>query len=302
MRKLLTLLTFILALSVLSCGGPGTDGGTLTITNTVNVSNFVDVTITNSPDQYIDTALMNAVIGEWLVTLELFTDVSNGLDAESNIIYIQYQNTNTYTSISNGGMDGAYTFKFKPNFYVNKIVYNGQGTVDEYYTNLYIFSILSNVYGYRIDLEAVSQSAESHYLKPSGPFLVLGYSTNEYVVKTNYLYNFTVTNVTTDTNSTSILISHTNDWVFYIDKQKIIDSYSFYYSTNFISGSEWHTNMTLGPDTNYYQLFVDENVKSSRQESVTITYTYNGWGASTSPYINFMLDQNKGYQLQKIKE
>jgi hypothetical protein len=199
-------------------------------------------------------------------------------------------------------MDGAYTFKFKPSFYADKIVYNGQGTIDEYYTNVYKYSILSNVYGYRIDMEVVAFNSESHYLKPSGPFKVLGYSTNEYTIKTNYLQNFKITNVTTSTNVTSILISKTNDWVYHIDKQKIIDSYSFYYSTNFVSGLKWNTNVVLGPDTNYYQLFVDANVKSSRQESVSITYTYNGWGASTTPYINFMLDQNKGYKLLKIKE
>ncbi|OHD54583.1 MAG: hypothetical protein A2Y33_03515 [Spirochaetes bacterium GWF1_51_8] len=305
MKRYLTFLTILCFIMTLSCGGP-VDGSSVTVTNHYNVtnytgiSNFTDVVITNTPDQYIDVNLMNAVEGEWFVPLETFTDISNGMDANSNIIYIQFKNSNVYTSISNDGMDGAYSLKFLDG-YVNKIIYNGQGTVYEIVTNLYKYTILSNAYGFRIDLEKPQFTEEIRYVVPVGPFKVLGYMTNEYIVKTNITENYRTTNVTVTTNLTSLVVKQTNDWEFHVEINKQIDSYTFDYSIQVIGAGTNQTNLVFGPDTNYYQLFIDANVKSSRQETIKYTYTYNGWGATSSPYDNFMLTPDYSYQLMKIK-
>lgn len=291
-------LTAVSLISIASCG---TVTNTLTLTNNVAISNYVDVMITNTPDQVIDSGLMNAVIGEWLITMETYDDDYQDYDTNSNIIYIHYVKTNTYSSTTNGGVDGAYSLVFKNDFYVDQYTYLGTGTLDFITTNVYKYSILSNEYGYRIDLEITYYSEETSYLQPSGPIELLSYSTNEYIVKTNYQQNYKITNIFTATNIVTSIVTETNDWLLTIERDKIIDSYTFAFSTNFIGGSIWNTNIELGPDTNYYQLYIDGTTKSFRQETVVNSYTYNSWEVSGNEYVNFTLDQNTHYKMKKIK-
>lgn len=263
----------------------------------IAITNFVELVITNTPEQTVDVDLMNAVLGEWLCVQETLLDYTNGYDEYSNVIYLPYVLTNTYDSITNNNQDGAFTFRFNASRYADKIVYTSQGTVLAFYTNAYRYTILSNQYGYRIELELRAEDAQTHYIRPMGPFTVLSTNIEVYTAKTNYQAWFSVTNIFVATNSTVLVVNQTNYWQHYIDREAMVDSFTMQWSQ---SGSL--TNMTWTPDTNLTRILSQQAGSLSRyQENHTIVTTVGDGDASDSSTLDFSLNYADSFILQKIK-
>ena len=290
-----------LILLVASCGNIG---GNLTQTNTLQIyhtnnyakSNYVEVVITNTPQQTIAVNYMNAVLGDWFVEMDTVTGNSNGLDAHTNIIYIYYQKTNTYTSISNDGKNGAYCFRFKGDRNVDRLIYNGLGAVYQILTNEYRYAIYSNQYGFRVDMEVLDNTEETRYIRPFGITEFASGMIEEYIIKTNFQKNFRITNVILTTNNTLVKVTQTNGYKLYVDRDKMIDSYSFTLS---VSGAI--SNLKFEPDTNYYKLASESLTKSYRQENEKITFSQAGKTISGTTLYDFSLDKNKSFKMKRIK-
>ena len=261
------------------------------VTNRWVNTNYTSVVVTNEPIEGSDVTLMTSMFGEWLITFESFTDYTNDASG-TNFFY--FKNSNTFISTTNGGIDGAYTYRFKPNFCVDKAIYNGQGGLMSESYDLYRYSIISNEYGNRIDLEVVESAEEIRYVRPFGETEFLMDPIYEYITKTNFIHQMRITNVTIETNDLMALVVKTNGWLLYIERIKKVKSFIFRISIN-----SNQSNVILDPDTNYYQT-ISAPTKSVRDIAELINSSVNNI-VNYSRSEKFTMETNISLRMRKIR-
>ncbi len=291
MKKIILLIMMITGLAAVSCTtNPDAVSG-------IAFTNYVQLFITNTPDHIVDVDMMNAVKGEWLVTLETYTDQSNATIGGTNVVAVHYVQTNTYDSVTNGGYDGAFSFFFKPDFFVDKIVYNSQGGVLSRYTNAYKYSILSNESGLRMALSIAGYYTKTTYLEPVGPYTFLTDPLTNIQVKTNIGAYGALTNVSYTTNVDYLVVSQTNYWQQVIEVSETTESYEFQF---LIQGNE--TNSIWTPDLNYFNVMNSHaSTLSIIQDTANQTVPLDGGSSTESVLVDFQLYENNSYMLKKIK-
>lgn len=259
---------------------------------TQETTNTVVIYVTNAPQNQVDTNMMATVFGEWLIVQETYQTMTNGANGAPIVCVI----TNTYDSTTNGGNDGAYSYVFKSDGYVNKKVYNSQGGVMKVYTNVFWYGIVSNSYGYRIDLELLEEQCVTVYWMPDGPMEMLLEPIEVEVIKTNYLRNYTLTNVVRETNTVSFVVTNTNSWLQYMERKKYFISYVWKIEVD----SDGYTNQVWTPDTNTYQVIVNSGMRSTSSVTETLIINVNQTNVTLNGIQDFTLLPWETRRLKKL--
>lgn len=259
---------------------------------TQETTNTVVIYVTNAPQNQVDTNMMATVLGEWLIVQETYQTMTNGASGEPIVCVL----TNTYDSTTNGGNDGAYSYVFKSDGYVNKKVYNSQGGVMKVYTNVFWYGIVSNSYGYRIDLELLDEQCITVYWQPDGPMEMLLEPIEVEVIKTNYLKNYRLTNVVRETNTVSFVVTNTNSWVQYIERKKYFTSYVWRLEVD----GNGYTNQVWTPDTNTYQVIMNGGIRSTSSVTETLIINVNQTNVMVNGIQDFTLLPWETRRLKKL--
>jgi len=293
------ILGLILLLIFSSCTSLSEIANSVNTSNQVNITNIVSITNTvttvnvltysNTADRIYNTNEMYSILGEWLVIEQAVINYSNGIDYDSNFIQIPYVVTNYFNSISN---EFAYSYSFKDNFYVDDISYNTDGGIDFIEKDKYIFAILSNQTGSYIELVEPSSIEETRYLRYEGDTVYRENGFEVYTEKTNFKYNYTVTNIYTETNTKYFMIYNTNNIITVSDYKRKYRLYEYSLKTEITNG-ETNLIMEWRPAYNYV-------LRSYVREKSLISTSSNG-NIDKNSYITFELESYNYFILKKIK-
>ncbi|MCX7882210.1 MAG: hypothetical protein N2314_03185 [Brevinematales bacterium] len=244
-------------------------------------TNTIVIYVTNAPQNQVDTNMMTAIYGEWLVIQETYQTMTNGSGGEMLMCVV----TNNYDSTTNNGRDGAYSYVFKSDGYVNKKVYNAQGGVMRVYTNLFWYMVVSNTYGYRIDLELLDEQRVTVYWQPDGPMDMVLNPVEVEIIKTNYLKNYTLTNEVRETNTTYFVVTNTNGWLQCVERERYFISYVWRLDVdgNNVSNQVWT------PDTNTYQVIMRGGTRSLSSVTETLVIHVNQTNVMVNGIQDFVL-------------
>lgn len=229
-KIIFTVLLTVVAFTALSCSGAGgvvDQTNTTYITNITGITNLSGAVISNTAAGYPDLGAMSNMEGQWLITFNIFLNVEQVYDVNSNLVWTWIQRTNYVGNLSNNGTNGAVTYTFKLDGTVDKTTYNAQGNIDTVVTNFYLFAAYTNAQAQWIELTDPLTVKETAWLEYDGYYLTTNVAVDVITVKTNYQQNYTITNIYPVTNSTTDILTNTNNVQLVRDLERSFLTYKY---------------------------------------------------------------------------
>lgn len=285
----------ILALASCGLSPVANTGGATTTVHEVYMTNIIPQIETNSADNAVDTNAMQFMTGEWMVIQETYLTVTNFFDVNGDLISNhEFVATNSYESLSNNGNGGAYSFVFNADGTVDNIIYDNDGNPTNTDEGNYLFQVMTNQYGSRLELVVPDTINEVRWWEAEGDRETVNEPFEYTCFVTNYSKNYRVIEAYPTNFSTFMPVIQVKSWVLHIEKTMNIDSYAFSMDTNLMT-------ISLDPDSVYLNTLTRNRGQARSSRTVYENAVVNNGSVEISSRIFFNTADDTRYVLKKIR-